>query len=138
MGDVGGCVRWRDTVDAMGLRDRAKQLTSDPATLDKQRLQHRFLDMAGDMRLTPIDALPVREAARVGGEVTRMRVAPRQGVPALEVVICDGTGDAVAVFTGRRAIGGIEHGRAMVIEGVARDERGRRIMLNPAYTLIAG
>ena len=65
-----------------------------------------------------------------------MSVAPRHGVPSLEVVVSDGTGDAVAVFTGRRSIAGIEHGRGMVIEGVAREERGRRIMLNPAYTLI--
>jgi hypothetical protein len=74
---------------------------------------------------------------RVGGEVKRMSVAPRHGVPSLEVVVCDGTGDAVAVFTGRRAIAGVEHGRGMVIEGVARDERGRRMLLNPAYTLLA-
>jgi hypothetical protein len=74
--------------------------------------------------------------ASVTGEVTRMRVAPRNGVPSLEVVISDGTGDAVAVFTGRRSIPGIEHGRAMSIEGVARDERGRRVMLNPGYELL--
>ncbi|MCU1388999.1 MAG: hypothetical protein JWL72_2337, partial [Ilumatobacteraceae bacterium] len=43
----------------------------------------------------------------------------------------------VAVFTGRRSIAGVENGRGIVIEGVAREERGRRIMLNPAYTLIA-
>ena len=65
-----------------------------------------------------------------------MRVAPRHGIPALEVVLSDGTGDAIAVFTGRRAIGGIEHGRAMMIEGIAHEERGRRIMMNPAYTLL--
>src|SRR3954471_2110497 len=118
----------------MGLRDLAKRLKADSSDLDSERLQHRF----HDLELTPINELAVRTRARVGGEVTRMRVAPRDGVPSFEVVVCDGTGDAVAVFTGRRSIGGIEHGRAMIIEGVARDERGRRTMLNPSYTLIAG
>ena len=47
----------------------------------------------------------------------------------------DGTGEATAVFTGRRHIGGIEHGRGMLLEGVAHRERGRLIVLNPAYTL---
>ena len=118
----------------MGLRDLAKRISTDRVEMDNQRLQSRF----GRLELTPIDGLSGRVHARVGGEVTRIRVAPRLGVPSLEVVISDGTGDAVAVFTGRRSIGGIEHGRAMVIEGVARDERGRRVMLNPAYTLLAG
>ena len=116
----------------MGLRDLAKRLKVDAKTLDAERLQHRFEEVDA----TPIDDLVCRTRTRICGEVKRMRVAPRQGIPALEVVVSDGTGDAVAVFTGRRSIGGIEHGRALVIEGVAREERGRRIMLNPAYTLI--
>lgn len=118
----------------MGLRDLAKRLRADSNDLDCERLQNRF----GDLALTPIGELACRTRARVGGEVKQMRVAPRDGVPSFEVVVSDGTGDAVAVFTGRRSIGGIEHGRAMIIEGVARDERGHPTMLNPAYTLIAG
>ena len=117
----------------MGLRDLTKRLTSDRTVLDNERLQAR----CGGLAVTRIDTLRCRESARIGGEVKRIRVAPRQGIPAVEVVISDGTGDAIAVFTGRRSIPGIEHGRAMVIEGVVRDERGRRVMLNPAYTLIA-
>jgi hypothetical protein len=116
----------------MGIRDLAKRLKADPATLDSERLHNRFHDLG----LVPIATASLRESVRVGGEVKRMSVAPRHGVPSLEVVVSDGTGDAVAVFTGRRSIAGIEHGRGMVIEGVAREERGRRIMLNPAYTLI--
>lgn len=116
----------------MGLRDLAKRLTADPNELDNQRLLNRFRNFD----LTPIGQLKSRESARVGGEVKRIRVAPRHGIPALEVVVSDGTGDAVAVFTGRRSIPGIEHGRAIMIEGVVRDDRGRRIMLNPAYTLV--
>lgn len=117
----------------MGLRDIASRLKSKPEELDAERLKTRF----SMLDLTPIASLQCRTSSRIGGEVKRMRVAPRQGTPALEIVLSDGTGDAVAVFTGRRHIEGIEHGRAVVIEGIAREERGRRIMLNPAYTLIA-
>ena len=84
-----------------------------------------------------IGDLTARRVSRVGGEVKRIGRAPRQGVPALEVVVADGTGDAVAVFTGRRQIAGIEHGRLLVLEGIVRDERGRKVLLNPAYTLVA-
>jgi hypothetical protein len=107
-------------------------LRTDPAELDRERLRQRF----GRRDLTSIDAMPLRRHASVGGEVTRMTIRPRSGIPSFEVVISDGTGEAVAVFTGRRSIPGIDHGRAMVIEGVARDERGRRVLLNPAYTLL--
>lgn len=117
----------------MGLRDLAKRITTDRTELDAQRLLGRF----GTMDLVRIADVGNRQTARVGGEVKRMQVAPRQGVPSLEVVISDGTGDAVAVFTGRRTIGGVAHGRAMIIEGLVRSERGRRVMLNPAYTLVA-
>jgi RecG-like helicase len=117
----------------MGLRDLAKRMSTDRTGLDNERLHQRF----DRLNLVHIDQVGNRQTVKVGGEVKRLHVAPRHGVPSLEVVICDGTGDAVAVFTGRRSIGGIEHGRALVVEGLARDERGRRVMMNPAYTLVA-
>jgi hypothetical protein len=117
----------------MGLRDLARRLKSDPTELDQERLQHR----CSELDPTSMHAMPSRSLTRVGGEVVRMRVAPRHGVPALEIVLSDGTGTAVAIFTGRRAIGGLEHGRMVIIEGVPRDESGRRVILNPAYTLLA-
>jgi hypothetical protein len=114
------------------IRDAVRRLRTDPEQLERERLRERF----GHRELTPIEALPLRQHASVGGEVIRMTVRPRSGIPSFEVVIGDGTGVAVAVFTGRRSIAGVDHGRAMIIEGVARDERGRRVMLNPAYTLL--
>lgn len=117
----------------MGIRDLAQRLRSKPDILDAERLRGRFRDL----NLMPIAELHCRAVSRVGGEIKRIRVAPRKGVPAIEIVISDGTGDAVAVFTGRRHIAGIEHGRAVIIEGVPHDEQGRRVMLNPSYTLIS-
>ena len=63
-------------------------------------------------------------------------IAPRNGVPNLEVMVSDGTGTITAVFAGRRRIAGIEHGRAIVLEGVAVDLGDRAVIYNPAYTLV--
>ena len=117
----------------MGLRDLTKRLQAPPEQLESQRLR----DRCAGLDVIAIEKLEYRVSTRVAGEIKRIMVAPRKGIPALEVVLSDGTGDAVAVFTGRRHIAGLEHGRAVIIEGVAHDERGQRVMLNPAYTLIA-
>jgi len=116
----------------MGLRDLTKRFRATVEELDDKRLQDRFVGL----QLTPMAEMPVRRPVRVCGEIKQMRVAPRSGIPAFEVTVNDGTGSAVAVFTGRRQLGGVEHDRAILLEGVAHTERGRRIMLNPAYTLL--
>jgi DNA/RNA endonuclease YhcR with UshA esterase domain len=100
---------------------------------EHERLRRRFEPIS----TISIADMPCRCHTQIAGEVKRMQTAPRSGVPALEVVLTDGTGVAVAIFTGRRSIPGIESGRSMIVEGVARDERGRRVLLNPAYTLLA-
>ena len=60
----------------------------------------------------------------------------RAGCPSLEVTVDDGTGKAVAVFTGRRALGGLDPGRGVILDGVARRERDRLTLVNPSYTLL--
>jgi hypothetical protein len=117
----------------MAFRDLKRKFTASVEELDTARLQDRYVGLG----LTPIGEAPTRVPIRVGGEVKRLLMAPRAGSPTLEVVVSDGTGEATAVFTGRRHIGGIEHGRGMLLEGVAHRERGRLIVLNPAYTLLA-
>lgn len=77
-----------------------------------------------------------RTPVRAGGEVTRIQIAPSNGVPNFEVTISDGTGQVTAIFTGRRQLAGIDHNRAIVLEGVAVDRRGRRVLYNPRYTLV--
>jgi hypothetical protein len=116
----------------MGLRDLVKRLNATVEEIDDERLQDRF---AG-LQLTALGELQARIPARIGGEISRTRIAPRSGVAAFEITVSDGTGTAVAVFTGRRYVAGLEHNRAVVLEGVARAERGRLVMLNPAYTLL--
>jgi hypothetical protein len=116
----------------VGFKDLKKRLTATVEELDDQRLQHRFTGIG----LTPIHEIELRRPIRLGGEVQQLRLAPRAGSPSLEVIISDGSGEAIAVFTGRRAIAGIEHGRGIVLEGVAFEERGRIVVFNPAYTLL--
>lgn len=116
----------------MGLKDLRKRLTASVAQLDQARLQERY----EGLDVTPIGDAPARTPVRIGGEVKETRVVPRSGAPSLEVTVADGTGRAVAVFTGATRIGGLNLGGGLLLEGVARLERGRLILLNPAYTLI--
>jgi RecG-like helicase len=116
----------------MGLRDRVKRLSSSTEEIDQVRLQDRFCDVDCS---TIADASP-RSRVVISGEVKAIQVVPRAGSPWLEVTVGDGTGKAVAMFTGRRRIGGLEPGRAVLLEGVAGSQRGRLQLMNPAYTLL--
>ena len=116
----------------MGLKDLAKRLSSSTEEIDQARLQGRFCDVD----CTRIDAAQPRTRVVVSGEVKAIQVVPRAGSPWLEVTVGDGTGKAVAVFTGRRRIGGLEPGRAVLLEGMAGEHGGRLQLMNPAYTLL--
>jgi hypothetical protein len=77
-----------------------------------------------------------RRPVRVVGQVVRMRARPTTGQPSLAVTISDDTGSVVAVWTGRRAIGGITLGRRILLDGVPRPVGERLEFVNPAYTLL--
>jgi hypothetical protein len=116
----------------MGVFKRKHEESSDLTDLNTERLRDKFevLDVVR-MNLV-IDRTPVR----VAGEVKRTVVAPRSGIPTLEVVISDGHGEVTAVFSGRRSIPGVINGRCLALEGVARPDKGRHIMMNPVYTIL--
>jgi amino acid transporter len=111
------------------------RLTASSVELDRARIATRVATRV-DANQVSIGELPERIPVRVTGEVTTTRVVPREGSPWLELTIHDGTGVVTAMYTGRRAIKGLEPGRLVVLEGVARNDRGRLVMLNPAYTLL--
>ena len=117
----------------MARRSLRQRLGSSVTELERTRLQKRF----NGLDLTPLADVALRRPIRVGGEVSRIVIAPRSGVPTLEVMVTDGTGTITAVFTGRRRIAGLEHGRAVILEGVAVRERDQTLVFNPAYTLVA-
>ena len=112
------------------LRHKLNQSVED---IDEERLQGRCKSLGS----VDIADAPLRVPVRLGGEVQGLQVVPRAGSPSLEVTIADGTGRAVAVFTGRKKLPGVDPGRRVVIEGVGRHERGRMLLINPAYTLLA-
>ncbi len=111
-----------------GIRNR---LTKSNEDLHAEALQARFHDTS----CSAIAAAGGRGPVRIRGEVAALQIVPRAGAPSLEVTVDDGTGRAVAVFTGRKRIGGLDPGRPVLVEGVARRERGRLLLLNPAYSL---
>jgi hypothetical protein len=117
----------------MGLSDLKRRLTSSVQQLDQARLQERYQGLG----LVKIADAPLRVPIRLGGEVQETRVVPRAGAPSLEVTVSDGTGRAIAVFTGSKKIHGLGLGRGVLIEGVGRLERNHLILVNPAYTLLA-
>jgi hypothetical protein len=90
-----------------------------------------------DPSIVLIADAPARRNVRVSGQVTRMRARPTTGLPALAVSISDDSGTAVAVWTGRRAIGGVALGRRLVVEGVAIRRGDQLEFMNPEYTLLA-
>ncbi len=118
----------------MGLRTRVKGLQASVEELDRQRVQGR-VEGHREGRVA-LSACPLRQRVEVVGEVSRMRVVPRAGCPTLEIVVTDGTGEATAVFHGRRRIRGIGPGQAIALCGVARKSKSRTVFLNPAYTLL--
>lgn len=118
----------------MGLRKLVRGLGATVDDLEHERLANRFKTV--EVGRAELGDCPLRCRVRVAGEVTSLRVVPRAGSPSLEATVDDGTGCAVAVFTGRRAIKGLDPGRGVVLEGVARRERNRLTLVNPAYTLL--
>ena len=116
----------------MGLKDAFNSKVKPVRELDAERLVDRF----AELRLQPLGELEARDRTKVCGEVKRMTIKPRSGIPSTEIVINDGTGDATVIFSGRRHVAGIEHGQCIVIEGVAFADANRLVFLNPAYSLL--
>jgi hypothetical protein len=116
----------------MGLRDAFNSKVKPVRELDADRLVDRF----AELRLQPLGELEARDRTKVCGEVKRMTIKPRSGIPSTEIVINDGTGDATVIFSGRRHVAGIEHGHCIVIEGVAYADANRLVFLNPKYSLL--
>jgi RecG-like helicase len=112
-----------------GLQER---LAGSVAELDSLRLQRRF----HGVEMSSISEVAERCPVRFGGEVRSQHRSSPGSQPMLRVTVNDGTGSAVAVFTGRSRILGLDAGRAVVFEGVAHRERGQLVVVNPAYTVL--
>jgi hypothetical protein len=116
----------------MGLKDAFNSKAKPIREHDAERLIDRF----SSLRLLPLGELEARDRTKVCGEVKRMTIKPRSGIPSTEIVINDGTGDATVIFSGRRHVAGIEHGHCIIVEGVAYADANRLVFLNPKYSLL--
>ena len=116
----------------MGLRKMFNRGSQTKDELVAERLSEEF----EDLHLTSLAEMPMRQRVDVCGEIRRMSVKPRAGIPAVEVEISDGTDDLTLIFYGRSHVPGIGHNRALTVSGVAFHEGSRRVMLNPAYRLL--
>jgi amino acid transporter len=88
--------------------------------------------------VTPISALQWRRHARIAGKVKTLRVQPWSGVPSLECVLIDSSGEAITlVFLGRRTIPGIRSGTLMTVEATVGKHKGMLAMINPLYELLS-
>lgn len=116
----------------MGIRDYVRRSARGASELETDRLCAFF----ERFHLTTLRDMPTRQRVDVCGEIRRMSVKPRSGIPAVEVEISDGTGELTVIFSGRKTIPGIMHGRPLAVSGVAHCEGDRHVMLNPAYRLL--
>jgi hypothetical protein len=80
---------------------------------------------------TLISEAKSRSVVKVAGVVEGLRVRPREGVPAIEAVIGDGSGQVTAVWLGRRQISGLTLGARIIVEGMLGGDSGKRVVMNP-------
>lgn len=119
----------------MVLKKLLERLTTPSSELDQRRLRE-FCEGLADV--TPIAKLRPREEGTVVGEITSLRIVPREGSPWLEATITDGTGSLVIMWTGRRRIAGVAPGKRLVVSGrgAPYGKQGRLRLLNPRYELL--
>jgi hypothetical protein len=72
---------------------------------------------------------------RVSGTVRRLRAGGPAGLPMLQAELGGGADRITVIWLGRTRIAGIESGRALAVEGMLSQQRGRKIMYNPRYDL---
>jgi hypothetical protein len=102
-----------------------------PTRRERSRTKGRY----DDLEVTTISEIPLRQPVRVMGTVRSLTTVSKATSPTLEAMVADDSGRIVAVFLGRRGLGGLRCGESVVLEGVAQMHRGRLVMLNPLYTL---
>ncbi|GAA3820575.1 OB-fold nucleic acid binding domain-containing protein [Cellulomonas soli] len=114
------------------LRERLRKVVASQAEIeaDEERVEAEHF-----VGCTPVGTVKDRTRATVSGVVRSMTWRPREGVPALEAELYDGSGTLDLVWLGRREIAGIAPGRRLRIEGMVCEVDGRRTVFNPAYEL---
>lgn len=82
---------------------------------------------------TSIARAQSRSVVRLAGVVESLRVMPREGVPSIEAVVSDGTGQVTAIWLGRRSVPGLMLGARLVLEGRLGGNPIRLQLMNPVF-----
>ena len=109
-----------------------RRLASSNAELDSEELQQQVRDAGA----VPIQTCQDRQQVALTGTVSTVTLNPRDGHPALEVELRDGSGAVTVVWLGRRQIPGIEAGRAIKVWGRISCHENHRVVYNPRYELL--
>jgi RecG-like helicase len=109
-----------------------RRLASSNAELESEDLQRHVREEGA----VPIRTCEDRQQVSLTGTISTVTITPREGHPALEVQLRDGSGAVTLVWLGRRQIPGIEAGRTVKIWGRISCHEGRRLVYNPRYELL--
>lgn len=109
-----------------------RRLAASDADLESEELQ-RTVRQEGSM---PIRTCEDRQQVSLTGTISSVTLTPRDGHPALEVELRDGSGAVTLVWLGRRQIAGVDPGRTIKVWGRISCHEGRRLVYNPRYELL--
>lgn len=88
-----------------------------------------------DLGATAIRDCRPGEPTTVAGVLNSVTLRPREGVPAVEAELYDGSGKILLVWLGRRQIRGIEPGRGIQVSGRLTCNTEKPTIFNPKYEL---
>ena len=74
----------------------------------------------------------VGAGSRAPGVLRRAGLKGEGGVW-FDALLCDGTGQLIVRWLGRRRVPGVEPGAGLLVEGTVSVDRGRLVVLNPRY-----
>lgn len=117
----------------MGLFRKRSGLFGEFSRGDTERKDVR--EVSESAGATPIDRCVRGIEVTLAGVLSSVTMRPHAGVPAVEADLYDGTGHVLLVWLGRRHIGGVEAGRAIVVTGRTTCTDDRTIVYNPRYQL---
>jgi hypothetical protein len=116
----------------MTLKDRLRKVVASQAEIEADEERADAVRAVGCI---PVEQLTNRSRASVSGVIRSVTLRPREGVPALEAELYDGSGTLDLVWLGRREIAGVAPGRRAKIEGLVCLVDGRKTVFNPKYEL---
>lgn len=80
-----------------------------------------------------VDGAGARQRVVLAGTVVSVARRCPAGAPTLEAVLDDGTGRILLRWLGRDHVPGVRTGARLAARGTVLEERGRLVVLNPAY-----